>query len=428
MDYGIEFARMIPADRVFLDVKNPRHGEFTDERSAINYLCRHEKVLPLARDITQNGLNPLELFAVRPDGEDTFVSCEGNRRLCALKLLNDPDLAPAKLRKQFVDAASDWEPITHLFAVVFKNRGEAQLWLERTHAGSAGGLGRRQWTADQKARSTEYSRNFAAQAILDVAEEDGLITTDQRRQRLSTVDRYLRNADLRDALGLDISEPKSPTTDLPEVEFRAVFGKFIQDVAERKITTRANSSQIESYAAQLRDMDGVSGQRVERRPIMPGSPAPAPAPKPDPEPKRDRKRSKISASGALIKVLQELGNYKLKNLYTSLCAISLNKHAPLLSVGAWSFLETLTAATGRKPNTDFGAYLSPSKLQQLGLGDRPQTRSIHQVVKRLADYGNSTKHDMTSAAFNGEQLANDFDTIEKTLIALAEEAKTQAGS
>ena len=83
MDYGIASATMIEFDRVFLDQSNPRHEPFDDQDAVIEYLCRDEQVLALARDIAKNGLNPLEVFALIPDGEDAYFSAEGNRRLCA---------------------------------------------------------------------------------------------------------------------------------------------------------------------------------------------------------------------------------------------------------------------------------------------------------------------------------------------------------
>ncbi len=55
----------------------------------VEYLCDKEDVWPLARDITNIGLNPLELFALIPvkGHANAFTMAEGNRRLCALKLL-----------------------------------------------------------------------------------------------------------------------------------------------------------------------------------------------------------------------------------------------------------------------------------------------------------------------------------------------------
>ena len=64
---------------------------------------RGEQILPLAEDICDRGLSPLERLAAIPhptlDGH--FVMVEGNRRLCSLKLLRDPAKAPVADRKAF---------------------------------------------------------------------------------------------------------------------------------------------------------------------------------------------------------------------------------------------------------------------------------------------------------------------------------------
>ena len=193
MSYGVESAKMIDVDRVFLDLSNPRHTPFEDQNEAIEYLCREEQVLSLALDIATNGLNPLELFALIADGDNAYFSAEGNRRLCALKLLNDPDLAPANLRTDFKKAAARCNPIEQLFVVIFNDREKVKLWLDRIHAGFAGGRGRRQWNAEQKARNSGYSKNDLAQIILDMGQDQGLITLAERQGRISTVQRYLAN-------------------------------------------------------------------------------------------------------------------------------------------------------------------------------------------------------------------------------------------
>ena len=124
MDYAVELTELIDVDRAFLDLRNPRHEPFEDQDEAIEYLCREEQVLPLAQDIAEHGLNPLELFALIADGDNAYFSAEGNRRLCALKLLNDPDLSPANQRSDFEETTSGWSPIKQLSAIVFKDREE----------------------------------------------------------------------------------------------------------------------------------------------------------------------------------------------------------------------------------------------------------------------------------------------------------------
>ncbi len=93
-------------------------------KSAAEYLGKHELVLPMAKDIVRNGLNPLELFGLLPDGKNAYFAVEGNRRLCAIKLLNDPDLAPANQRNEFRKASENCNIVKEVFSVVFQCREE----------------------------------------------------------------------------------------------------------------------------------------------------------------------------------------------------------------------------------------------------------------------------------------------------------------
>ncbi len=83
------FMKSVDIGHIFLDLDNPRHDPYENEAQVIDYLCRNENVFPLAKDIAQVGLNPLELFAVVADdgsegagaAQPTYVVAEGNRRL-----------------------------------------------------------------------------------------------------------------------------------------------------------------------------------------------------------------------------------------------------------------------------------------------------------------------------------------------------------
>jgi len=57
----------VEIDRIFLDQKNPRHKPCESQSEVIDYLCQHESILSLARDIVEHGLNPIEQFALIPD-------------------------------------------------------------------------------------------------------------------------------------------------------------------------------------------------------------------------------------------------------------------------------------------------------------------------------------------------------------------------
>lgn len=89
----------ISVQKIYLDTENPRHESLPDEPSIIKYLLSKEKVRALARDIADAGAtSPIELIAVikHPKVKGAFVVVEGNRRICALKLLLDPSKAGAE--------------------------------------------------------------------------------------------------------------------------------------------------------------------------------------------------------------------------------------------------------------------------------------------------------------------------------------------
>ena len=408
--------QLVDIDRVFLDLRNPRHEPYASEDDAIYYLCSRENVLALAKDIVLHGLNPLEQFGLIPDGDESYIAAEGNRRLCALKLLHDPERAPDPgLRRAFERAAEGWDPIHEIPAVVFETRTEVKLWLERIHAGFAGGRGRRQWNAEQKTRHTGYDKNRGAQTVLDVAEKEGFITREAREGRLSTVQRYISNPIFRNTLGLETSDPTNITTTLAEEDFPIVFRRFMADVAAKRVHTRDNKEVIEKYANELTRTEGLSGERGLPRAIR--SPDSDDTPGPDrPTPPRVRR---IRSSEELEAALEATGNFKLRKIYYSLRTLSLASHTPLLTVGAWVFVETLTALAGRKDNASFESFLNARRLENLGLGKGQKTKAIRQAITRLMENGNTTKHDQTAAAFNGETLSNDWDTMEEMLIALA---------
>ena len=86
---------------IYLDTENPRHEHIDDQEKIIEYLVSKEKIKPLAKDIASNGASPIELFAVLEDGNGRYIALEGNRRLCALILLNDPMKSPNSDRSYF---------------------------------------------------------------------------------------------------------------------------------------------------------------------------------------------------------------------------------------------------------------------------------------------------------------------------------------
>ena len=103
LDYASWETRKCSVTSLLLDTENPRlpqSGGAMSQREIISELVTHDAVSELAKDITTQGFFPTEvLLGVRDD--DHIVVIEGNRRLAALKLLINPELAPQSHLQKF---------------------------------------------------------------------------------------------------------------------------------------------------------------------------------------------------------------------------------------------------------------------------------------------------------------------------------------
>jgi len=421
LSYGIENAEMIKSHRVFLDLENPRVPvPFQDEDEAIAWLCDNEDVLTLARDIHDIGPNPLELVAVMKRGSNAFVALEGNRRVCAIHLLNDPARAPSQYRDRFKALSESWTPVKELFCVPFENRASVQVWLDRLHGGKDEGRGRSSWGSDVKTRRTKTSSSRSNQlplALLDYGEENGLISKEHRKSKLAIIQRFSTNPIFRATLGIS-QTPEGFATDLPKADFDKLLGRLLSDVIEKGFTAhKFNSDKVVEYTNTDLGRVPVSGGKVEPHKISGGeikSKGPS-------GPSKPASPTKLRFSQSLQDQLFELGNYKLRKLHYSLTKLSAKDHTPLLYVGLWSLVECLSSLHGRNARTDFTSYLNGQRLEGLGLGDKQHTRSLRRAIQNISELGNGTKHDGEAAGFSHEQLINDFQVVQKLLKKLVQD-------
>lgn len=407
---------------IFLDLQNPRHEPYQSQEEVIEYLCQNEYIYALAQDIVTVGTNPLEIMALIPnheaeDGSKTYIVAEGNRRLCAFKLLEDPELAPSNERKNFKLISKNWQNLYSVPAIVFEDREAVAGWLERIHGGLQGGIGRKHWSSEQKTRFTGDTKNLMAQQLLDYAQEKGMISAEERLNKISTVQRYISNPLLRDALGIDNSKNDELQRIRPEEDFMLILGKFINDLKSGIINTRANAPEIKEYSHKLREVEGAKADTTPAQPLNDPKDESKDVNK-TPKPQKPPKPRYLENNAETEECLLDVDNFKLISLYNSLYRLAAADHCPLLTIGLWSFMDSLTALDGRKEGTDFQSYLSNTKLETLRLGDKNRTKSLRECLRRLSENGNATKHDQKSAAFNDQQLINDFKVMHPLIQAL----------
>lgn len=233
----------IELSRLRIDQRNPRLPVSPDsQREAYGELAEAQgsKLVALYRHIAGHGLNPAQRFIVIPDDEAQFIVLDANRRLTALRALEQPDLVAAKLTdgdaKQLKQLAATFEPPDDVACIVFAKREDADPWIELIHEGESDGAGLVAWTAQQKAR--HRARRGAKSPhlqVLDFVRDAGNLNDEAARRHdrgtypVSTLQRALATPQVREKLGIDVRDGQVVTT-YPKPEVLKGITRLVNEI------------------------------------------------------------------------------------------------------------------------------------------------------------------------------------------------------
>lgn len=210
----------ISIGNLLLDLKNFRIVPQTSQKGALDAIVGEQgkKLLTLAKDIIDNGVNPFDLPMVidAEDGNQNYIVVEGNRRLTAIRALMDPELVRGaqihsgfvRLHKQYADSIPQV-----LDCCIAPNRKAARIWINRKHASGLEGAGTEAWTSIAKARADAEAG--AATPALDVVNfvlSSPALPADTRKHlegsnfNLTSLERLIITRDVRDAMGLTLTK------------------------------------------------------------------------------------------------------------------------------------------------------------------------------------------------------------------------------
>ncbi len=240
--------RSIPLNNLLIDLQNPRYDLRINQREALTTIAHDQgmKLVNLAEDIVDRGLNPSDLPMVTPaDQPDLFVVLEGNRRvaalklLCSLSLINSLGLSQTLLKryKNLQERAQGSLP-TELECVVL-SREDANDWIRLKHTGENEGVGVVSW--DGRARQRFRGTSPALQAIELVESRNYL--DDETKARLpkiaiTNIERILGTPDARALLGVDVKNDKL-ILNPPEDDALGRLAAVVEDVAQRRVRVTA---------------------------------------------------------------------------------------------------------------------------------------------------------------------------------------------
>ena len=209
------------SDRLLADSANPRLAQTSEgQRETLRALATEQgaKLTVLAKDIVEYGLNPGDPFYViqLEDRNQRFVVIEGNRRLAALRALENPNIFEGavkpstlttlrRLGKRYQDA-----PIESVNCTLFKSREESRHLVQLRHTGESQGAGTVKWRSDAATRFAAGTGEGQTETqALDFLERRGdIMPVERSGVPATTLRRLLDTPRVREKVGLGYKDKK----------------------------------------------------------------------------------------------------------------------------------------------------------------------------------------------------------------------------
>lgn len=279
----------IPVGQLLLDTENPRHPHVGSQNEAIRALVEEQgpRLVKIAEDLATNGPSPAEvMIVVKRRGTANYTVLEGNRRLAAVRLLNNPAIAKGtKFERDYERLAKGDKSAlpTEFECWVAGSRDEARPWIRLRHTGTASGVGLVPWAPRQIQRFELNPETHAGKAsmFIDSVEkaypENHVLLANLQKisdERLTTLGRLLAEPEFRKRLGLKEVEREYHSS-FPAEVIEEVIERVARDLASTlTVTNIKTKTQRLDYLDTLPSPD-PHARRGDSQPLVPGTGAPA---------------------------------------------------------------------------------------------------------------------------------------------------------
>ena len=161
---------VIKIEQLKFDKLNPRLPKIllgiSDEKVIIDYMLKNGNILELMRSIAEMGYSEAEpLLVVKDEKDNKYLVVEGNRRLTAVKLLNNPQLAKVRI-PSVTEIVSEANTIPDAIpAILYSSRESILDYLGYRHI-----TGVKEWGALEKAKYLDqlYQTHCTAENRSDI--------------------------------------------------------------------------------------------------------------------------------------------------------------------------------------------------------------------------------------------------------------------
>src|SRR3989338_390981 len=201
----------ITVDKLIVNPENYRFDPVDTQTEAIGLMLdeKGDEVLNLAKHIFEHGLDKAKDCRVIEIKKDLFMVLDGNRRVTAVKCLNDPSLIKNdSLKNKFIKLTKENGTIPKdISCLVYEKEEDAAEWIKLDHTGKNKGVGKDEWGAAEKQRfDYKFGGKISpAMQTCNLFEHETGKKLDTKRLKISTINRILSNPEARSYIGLEIS-------------------------------------------------------------------------------------------------------------------------------------------------------------------------------------------------------------------------------
>jgi hypothetical protein len=394
---------------LYLDEVNPRQpltGKNPSQSELILDLLENDDVLQLAKHISTHGFFPPSDIIVMPrkDKANQWTVLEGNRRLAALKILINPDLASPSMQSRFrtLSASADLTAIRKINVWQVPDRPSAEIYLAMKHSPPEKGL-MEEWTPMQKAAFygrfqkeltvDEIAKRFATTTanmashlrrnhLYEIArrlplEGPAMKFWQPRKFPVSIIERIVAAPAARKLLKLKPLSDGSFEIDATAEGFLTLYHKILDAIAKGDFDTRTLDTPddierelrglMEDKPLKKPSKATTSSEILEgRKPIEEGPARPERPAKPDPAPpNKPKKPVKRFGNGVFAeKLVSSLKDDRLPSLLTELQTVD-SKHCNATGMLLRSTVEVALIGW-LKANGQWKAVCANAKSKNIG--------------------------------------------------------------
>ena len=332
--------RKLGLNTLLLDLSNPRFPRVKDQQEAIDNMVvkMFPKIVNLAKDIVEHGLNPTTMPAVFINDQGLNIVKDGNRRITTLKLLMDPSLIKDFEKRSSMEKIAlefDRTRYKYVHCVTFDDEGEVDIWVENNHNGVSDGRGQEKWDPLMKLRDQRNHGRYVPELDMYELAVDG--TEDYRDDfEISTFKRIVNSKSFKNRTSWK-NNNGCLDSDLSESDLKRILYEIVQDIEDKgredHINSRkANSADdIESYLSKKDEKGFFDVKQPSSITLKKGEVG-----------KAVSKKDKVSISKNKLfpeDVEWNIDNKRIRDLYEELKTISVTAHPNAVSVLFRAFVE-----------------------------------------------------------------------------------------